>query len=128
MSKLPKRIYDEKNGLHYTLYGGYYFPDLELSESDRLPLGRWGLMCKRDLQENHPGKFSRMLLSGTLMDYLHSIDEQTESMYDTLMKGYQKNWNITEELKSKDQMKWVQMMILARVEVENIIIQEIAYG
>ena len=25
MSELPKHIYNEKNGLHYTLYGDYYF-------------------------------------------------------------------------------------------------------
>ena len=128
MSELPKHIYNEKNGLHYTLYGDYYFLDFGLSESDQEPLGRWGLMCKTDLEENHLGKFIRMLLGGTLMDYLHSIDEQAESMYDTLMKGYQKSWNITEELKAKDQMKWVQMMNLGKAEAENIIVREIIYG
>lgn len=97
MSELPKRIYNEKNGLHYTLYGDYYLPEIGLTESDQIPLGRWGLMCQRYLQKNHPGRFSRMLLGGTLMDYLHSVDEQAESRYDTLMKGYQKSWNITDE-------------------------------
>ena len=27
---MEKHIYDDKNGLGYTLYGDYYLPDLEL--------------------------------------------------------------------------------------------------
>ena len=32
MSGLKKHIYEEKNGLHYTLNGDYYLPDLKLPE------------------------------------------------------------------------------------------------
>lgn len=34
MSELKKHIYDEKNGLHYTLIGDYYIPDLKLFEDE----------------------------------------------------------------------------------------------
>lgn len=30
---MKKHIYNEKNGLHYTLHGDYYLPDLEVMES-----------------------------------------------------------------------------------------------
>ena len=29
---MKKQIYDEKNGLSYTLHGDYYLPDLEINE------------------------------------------------------------------------------------------------
>lgn len=29
---MKKQIYDEKNGLSYTLHGDYYLPDLEFNE------------------------------------------------------------------------------------------------
>jgi len=31
---MKKRIYDEKNGLSYTLHGDYYLPDLEINEEE----------------------------------------------------------------------------------------------
>ena len=36
MSGLKKHIYEEKNGLHYTLNGDYYLPDLKLPEDTAL--------------------------------------------------------------------------------------------
>ena len=32
---MEKHIYDEKNGLSYTLHGDYYLPDLVLNEKKR---------------------------------------------------------------------------------------------
>ena len=43
MSGLKKHIYEEKNGLHYTLNGDYYLPDLKLPEEHR-PIGKYGRM------------------------------------------------------------------------------------
>ena len=31
---MKKQIYDEKNGLSYTLHGDYYLPDLEINEEE----------------------------------------------------------------------------------------------
>lgn len=33
---MDKHIYDEKNGLGYTLYGDYYLPDMELPEDEEV--------------------------------------------------------------------------------------------
>ena len=41
MDELKKHIYDENNGLHYTLVGDYYVPDLKLLEENR-PIGHYG--------------------------------------------------------------------------------------
>ena len=48
MSGLKKHIYEEKNGLHYTLNGDYYLPDLKLPEEHR-PIGKYGLVLCQDL-------------------------------------------------------------------------------
>ena len=31
---MEKKIFDEKNGLSYTLHGDYYLPDLEINEKE----------------------------------------------------------------------------------------------
>ena len=38
---MKKQIYDEKNGLSYTLHGGYYLPDLEINEEEEKKLRCW---------------------------------------------------------------------------------------
>ena len=42
---MKKQIYDEKNGLSYTLYGDYYFPDLEINEEEPT-YGKYGIIAK----------------------------------------------------------------------------------
>ncbi len=122
--KLPKHIYDNKNGLNYTLYGDYYLPDLEYLTTHH-EIRRWGGMRLEYLKKNHQTWLNRMMLEGTLNDHLHRIDLQCQERYDTLVKGYKRCWAITEELKGQDQMKWVQLMNLAKAEAESNIMQEI---
>ena len=44
MSTMNKQIHDQKNGLTYMLCGDCYLPDLNLSNADKTPLGRYGRM------------------------------------------------------------------------------------
>ena len=82
-------------------------------------------MRQKYLQENHPGLFSRLLLSGQLTDHLRKIDRQANDRFDTLMAGYKQVWNITEELKAEDSMRWVGLMNNAKAEAEMNITAEI---
>ena len=76
MSGLKKHIYEEKNGLHYTLNGDYYLPDLKLPEEKR-PIGKYGRMHREYLKENHPVLFNDLVLSCQLWTYLADINGQT---------------------------------------------------
>ena len=40
---MEKHIYDEKNGLSYTLCGDYYLPDLVLNEEEPI-YGKYGML------------------------------------------------------------------------------------
>ena len=123
MNDLPRHVHDERNGLDYTLYGDYYLPDLEVPVTP--PLNHWGRMVFARLQKQHPGRFTRMLLNGTLFPYCHDIGQQAQERFDVLMRGYQRCWGIDEALKSCDPMKWVGLMNLARAEAGQNIIDEI---
>ena len=127
MSKFAKHIHDNKNGLDYTLHGDYYLPDLEYHATNH-PIGHWGQMHLEYLKNNHRTWLYRMMLDGTLNEHLYRIDQQAQERYETLMAGYQRCWEITEELKALDQMKWVGLMNLARHEAEYNIITEIITG
>ena len=43
---MEKHIYDEKNGLSYTLCGDYYLPDLVLNEEEPA-YGKYGMLRKQ---------------------------------------------------------------------------------
>ena len=126
---LPEHIHDDSNGLDYTLHGDYYFPILFDPEQENLePIGKWGIMRKKYLEDDRPGLFSRLLLSGKLMDHLRDIDTQANERFDTLMDGYKRAWNITEALKAEDPMHWVGLMNNARDAAEWNIITEIIFS
>ena len=69
MTNLKKDI--TENGIHYTLHGDYYFPDLELPDSPRQTIGRYGRMRKAYLEEHRPGLYTRLILSGKPVSYTH---------------------------------------------------------
>ena len=75
MEELKNHIYDEHNGLRYTLVGDYYIPDLQLPEETR-PIGILGRMHKDYLAQYHPALYNELILSGKLWIYLAVLNEQ----------------------------------------------------
>lgn len=109
MEELKKHIYDEHNGLHYTLVGDYYIPDLELREETR-PIGIWGRMHKDYLEQYYPAQYNDLILSGRLWTYLADLNEQAQEWRNRLINQMKAAENITEELKAHDPMAWVDTM------------------
>ena len=129
IDRLPAFIIDEHSGLRCELHGDYYFPILFDPEQENLePIGKWGIMRKKYLEDDRPGLFSRLLLTGKLMDHLRDIDTQANERFDALMDGYKRTWNITEALKAEDPMRWVGLMNNARATAEWEITTEIIFS
>lgn len=126
---LPKYKTDERTGIKYELIGDYYFiaGDDEEPEDNR-PIGRWGRMHEDYLKKNKRHVFDSMLMSGKLHSYLADIDEQAREMFDTLVVQMKTKELVTEELKEKNQMLWVQMMNNIRHSAEEIVLKELIYA
>ena len=122
-TELPQHIHDEKNGLNYTLHGDYYLPDLGVETG--YPLGKYGMARMEYLQEHRPGLYTRLLLSGKLYDDLHQADIQAQHLLDTMIPQMAKDAGVTEQMKMKDQLRWVGMMNVIKGQVEEIIRDEI---
>ena len=113
--------------LTYSKCGDYYLPDLCVPET-KYEIGKYGMMRRTYLKEHHKGIYSAMLMNGTLLKHLEDVDNQAEELRDTLLPKYKKQYGATEELKSKDQMKWVQRMNTLSHQIEEIICSDIIYG
>ena len=116
-----------QNGIHYTLHGDYYLPDLELPEKASGFLGRYGRMRKAYLEEHRPGLYERLLLSGKLYEHLAEINACCNEWMDRMVRQMADAEGITEELKSKDQLAWVGRMNNIRQRAEEVTLRELIY-
>ena len=123
---MKKQIYDEKNGLSYTLHGDYYLPDLEINEEEPT-YGKYGIMRKQFLKEHRLAKYQYLLLTGKLTEHLNQIDQEAREQVEMLMKQMAEKKGVTEELKVQDQMKWVRLMNNIKVSAEEIILKNMVY-
>lgn len=123
MSELRKELVE--NGIHYTLHGDYYLPDLEVEAG--YPLGKYGMARMKYLEEQRPGLHTRLLLSGKLYEDLHQADEQAQHLLETMIPQMAKEAGATEQMKMTDQLRWVGMMNTIRSQVEEIIFTEIVH-
>ena len=127
MEELKNHIYDEHNGLRYTLVGDYYIPDLELPE-ETLPIGIWGRMHKDYLEQYHPAQYNDLILSGRLWTYLADLNEQAQKQIAYLVNRLKVAEGVNEELKAHDPMTWVGTMNNIRNRAREIILQDLIYG
>ena len=80
---MKKHIYDESNGLSYTLHGDYYLPDLAVNEEE-LTYGKYGMLRKQFLKVHRPARYQYLLMTGELTAHLNRVDQETREQVETL--------------------------------------------
>ena len=123
---MKKQIYDEKNGMSYTLHGDYYLPDLVLREEEPT-YGKYGMLRKQFLKEHRSARYQYMLLTGKLNEHLNQIDQEVREQVEMLMKQMVEKQGVNENLKRQDQMRWVRLMNNVKASAEEIVMREIVY-
>ena len=123
---MKKQIYDEKNGMSYTLHGDYYLPDLVLREEEPI-YGKYGMLRKQFLKEHRSARYQYLLLTGKLNEHLNQKDQEAREQVEMLMKQMAEKKGVTEELKVQDQMKWGGLMNNIKVSAEEIILKNMVY-
>ena len=125
---MDKYIYDDKNGLWYELQGNFYIPCLILPTEKEQPIGLWGQRHKRYLQEHKRVLYITLLTSGKLNSYLSDIDKQAQERFERLIEDMKRAQGITEQLKSENQLLWVQRLNNIRACAMEIVNEEIIYA
>ncbi len=114
-------------GGSYHTHGDYFLPDLAVPEEDKRPVGVWGQRHLRYIREHRESLYIGLQLSGKLNDYLVQIDKQATDMFLRLTKQVAKLEDISEQLKTQNQMEWVARMNGSRHQVDEIIYTELIY-
>ena len=118
-----------KNEIEYTLVGDYYIPNLVLEKEETTYLIRkYGKQKLKYLKEHKKAEYINLFMDKKLNKYLHEIDEECEEKFDFLIEKMKKEENITEELKTMNQMEWVAKMNGLKNRVDEIILREYIYN
>ncbi len=112
--------------IQYVRSGDYYVPNLKLPEETR-PIGKWGKMHRRYMEEHHPIQYANLVLSCKLWTYLADLNEQAQERLDVIIRQMQIAEGVTEALKANDPVAWVQRMNSIRVRAEEIVREELIY-
>ena len=120
-------IYNEKNGLDYTLCGDYYLPNLLPPQIEEKEIGIWGMRHLRYIKQHRKVRYINLLTTGKLKEYLVEIDERAQNMKSVLIKQMSEHEGVNEMLKEKNQMEWVRKMNNIRNRTEENIYNEIIY-
>ena len=123
---MKKQIYDEKNGLSYTLHGDYYLPDLEINE-EKPTYGKYGIMRKQFLKEHRSARYQYLVLTGKLTEHLNQVDKEAREKVEMVMEQMAEQWGVTDELKMQDQMECVRRMNNIKNVAEEMVLLEMVY-
>jgi len=71
--------------------------------------------------------YYNLLTSSKLHSHLADIEEQAQNLFSRLVKEYAEKEGITEQLKSANQMKWVQRMNNIRERVTETVCSDVVF-
>ena len=112
----------------YTTVGSIQIPNLVLDPAPDAPIGKYGRMRKRFLEQRHDGTLTALVLSGKLTEHLLEIDRTAREQLESIASQMAAAEGITEALKAADQMEWLLRTNSIRARAEEIVIREVVYG
>ena len=120
--------YFEQRGGTYTPVNGVLLPDLVLEAPPPGPLGKFGRMRKRYLEQRRDGTFTALVLSGKLTEHLLEVGQTARDQLAALTRQLAADEGVTESLKARDQLERLRRMNSIRNRAEEIVISEIIYS
>ena len=120
--------YYEQRGGTYTPVNGVQLPDLVLDAPPPGPLGKFGRMRKRYLEQRRDGTFSTLVLSGKLTEHLMEVDQAARDQLAALIRQLATAEGVSESLKARDQLEWLRRMNSIRHRAEEIVKNELIYN
>ena len=122
-----KSIFEQHGGT-YTMQGDYRLPNLLPPTEEEHPIGVWGQRRLNYLKHHRKVLYYNLLTSGKLHSHLADIEEQAQALFSRLVNEYAEKEGITEQLKTTDQMNWVQKMNNIRERVNETIYSDVVFA
>ena len=114
-----------QNGIEYERRGEQYYPVSEMPEQKEI--GAQGLLHLGWLKRFRVARCNELLMSGELNSYLYKVNEEVQERFESLVADFAESHGLTEELKEKDQMKWVQLANYVANAAKEIVESEVIF-
>lgn len=92
------------------------------------PIGIWGQRHLRYIRQHRKALYTDLQITGKLNGYLADLNEQAENMFFELVKQMAVREGVTERLKARDQMLWVQRMNNIRNRAMEVVNNDLIYA
>ena len=113
----------------YHKEGDYLIPDLIIDNScEDYHIGKYGRLRLNYIKEYKRGLYTELMINGTLSKHLADIKKTATEKIDLIINQLAKTEMIDEELKSSNQLAWVQAMNNIKTRAEEIVYNEIIYA
>ena len=112
----------------YTRQGDYNLPNLLPPQEEPVPHGKYALLRKKFLKEHRRVTYTNLLTSGKLNTHLAEIQQNAQRRMEEIVAQMAKAEGVTESLKARDQMAWVQQMNNIKSRAEETVIAEIVHS
>ena len=100
---------------------GMLYPLVDYPRQPAGEIGKYGRMHKDYLEKHRPVAYQMMILEGTLKQHLMDVNQQAHEMLEQLIEEMKQSENVTEQLKSSNQLEWVQKMNSIKHRAEEIL-------
>ena len=112
----------------YTRQGDYLLPTLLPPQEPQTPLGKYGSMRRRFLQQSRKVTYTNLLTSGQLHSHLTEIEETARNRVERIVTQMAQAQGVTEEMKDTNPMQWVGLMNNVRAAAEEQVLAELIYA
>ena len=115
--------------LEYKQNGDYKLPNLEIKNNTiKGKINRFGLLRLEYIKNNKKSLYTTLLMKNELNNYLVSVSNEAEIMFNNIMNDYINNdIKLSEKNKSENQLEWTKLMNNYKQSAEEIIKKELIY-
>ena len=106
---------------------GMLEPVLNWPKQPEGSIGKYGSMSLDYLKNHRRVRYSQMVLEGTLKQHLMDTNKHAHEMLDQIVGQMKVVEGLTEELKARNPLEWIQRMNGIKHRAEEIVIQELIY-
>lgn len=127
-SKLVTDVEHKEESSRNKKVGDYYLPNLAFPKQEKVNLGKHARLRLNYLKEHKKVLYISLKMENKLTKHLEEIQNSATEMLEKIIKELAEKENITEELKLKNQLKWVGLMNDIKHSAEEIVLKEIIFN
>ena len=121
-------IMKNNTNIEYRRVGDYNIPNLTLPPKEAtVTLGKWGMLHKDYLEIHNRVLFYLLLTQGKLYQHCADVENQAKATFDMLVEQMKEAEGVTEELKEKDQLEWIQRIENIEQRVSEIVLKDLIF-